>query len=179
MNSHFLLPCECGQTIPIQLSQAGQSIQCGCGRTLSVPNMRGIRQLQTADAIPTKSPSTRTWNPTRGLIFGIGAISILIGCIVIGYNYPSYRYASAYRPSEDDLQQSLKAIDDSPPEDLWKMWHDASKHGMGDHESSFFVGARRATRRFQRFVITGAVLLGLGVICVTAPLVIPNRKPAT
>ena len=176
MSSHFLLPCECGQTTPIQVSQAGQSVQCACGRPLTVPTMRGIRELKPAEIAPTKKVTERNWNPTRGMIFGAGAISILVGLILIGFNYPLYRGVSAVRPTAEDLEFTFAAIDATPPAELWDLWHFASEHGLGDHEASVYVNARKQAQRLLKWVVTGSVLLGLGAVLVTTPMLMPNRK---
>ena len=177
MSTHFLLPCECGQSVPIQLRQAGQSVRCACGRDLVVPTMRGIRELQPTEISPTKPSATRTWNPTRGLLFGAGSVLIIVGLITIGFNYPRYKSADAFRPSEQELDLTLAQIDNSSPEDLWQLWHIYAKHGMGEHEQSGFVIARNQAQRFLQFVITGGVLVAIGGILVVVPLVMPGGKP--
>jgi hypothetical protein len=176
MNSHFLLPCECGQTTPIQVSQAGQSVRCVCGRELAVPTMRGIRELKPAAVAPTKVSTQRNWNQTRGMIFGAGALSILFGLILIGFNYPLYRNYSAFQPTTEDVEFTMAQIDATQPADLWDLWHFATEHGLGAHEDSMFVNARKQAQHYLQWVITGAVLLGLGALLVTTPMLMPNQK---
>ena len=176
MSSHFLLPCECGQTTPVQVSQAGQSLRCACGRALTVPTMRGIRELKPAEVEPSKKVTERSWNQTRGMIFGAGALCIIAGIILCAFNYPIYRNAAAVQPTSEDLEFTWAAIDATPPADLLDLWHFASQHGLGAHEDSIFVNARKLAGRYRGWVITGAVLLGLGVILVAAPLLMPGQK---
>jgi hypothetical protein len=138
--------------------------------------MRGIRELAPAANISTAPPSTRTWNPTRGFLFGLGALSILIGSVIFGFQFPAYRHAASFKPSVQDLDQTLAMIDQSSPEDLWKMWHEAAKHGMGEHSASFFVFARSETRRLRRHLTTAGVLVGIGLTLVTVPLLLPSHR---
>lgn len=45
MSRHYLLPCSCGKSVSIEVSQAGQEVKCVCGETLSVPSLLQIKKL--------------------------------------------------------------------------------------------------------------------------------------
>ena len=45
MSQRFKLTCQCGVEYPVELSQAGRSIECACGRRLAIPSMLKIRRL--------------------------------------------------------------------------------------------------------------------------------------
>lgn len=46
MTAEYLLPCECGQTIRVVASHAGQSISCECGNVFYAPTLRQLTQLE-------------------------------------------------------------------------------------------------------------------------------------
>ena len=79
----YLLPCTCGESIVVEVSQAGQRIPCKCGKTLEVPTMRAIRELapameENAKAAVKQRPA-QTWSQTQGTVFGIGALLAVAG----------------------------------------------------------------------------------------------------
>lgn len=49
-----LLPCACGKSIPVEVSQAGDRVACECGAQVEVPPLRQLRELplqqQASDA---------------------------------------------------------------------------------------------------------------------------------
>ena len=67
----YLLPCDCGKSVSIGASQAGQTVSCMCGQALDVPAMREIRQLEPDEQSET-STGGRRWNATFGAFFAVG-----------------------------------------------------------------------------------------------------------
>lgn len=45
MSVQYKLTCRCGQSYPVNTSQAGRTIDCTCGETLNVPSMLKIKKL--------------------------------------------------------------------------------------------------------------------------------------
>ena len=46
----FQVPCECGQTLAVTMTDAGSSKLCGCGRLVSIPSLSQLRQLSGLSA---------------------------------------------------------------------------------------------------------------------------------
>ncbi|MBN2023363.1 MAG: hypothetical protein JW809_11295 [Pirellulales bacterium] len=46
MTTQYRLPCPCGSFVLVDPRQAGQTVRCECGRTLDVPTMRAIGELE-------------------------------------------------------------------------------------------------------------------------------------
>jgi hypothetical protein len=70
---NYLLPCPaCGTKSTVSSALAGQSIQCSCGRTIEVPTLRDLRQLES-EGEPER-PQT-TWSRRKGLVF--------LGCVMM------------------------------------------------------------------------------------------------
>ena len=44
----YLLTCECGKTVPVEVGQAGEQVACQCGAKLDVPPLRKLRHLPVA-----------------------------------------------------------------------------------------------------------------------------------
>ena len=45
MSQRFKLTCPCGIEHPVELSQAGRSVECACGRRLAIPSMLKMKRL--------------------------------------------------------------------------------------------------------------------------------------
>ncbi len=72
--SDYLLPCACGQKLPVSTRQAGQAVRCACGAPLEVPTLRGLRQLEQAER-PAKA-SRRAWGARHRAAFVLVALSL-------------------------------------------------------------------------------------------------------
>ena len=46
--STYLLTCDCGKTVPVEIGQAGGQVTCSCGTQLDVPTLRKLRHLPAA-----------------------------------------------------------------------------------------------------------------------------------
>src|SRR5438067_13539894 len=79
--THYLLPCSCGQKARVAAAQAGAQVTCVCGKSLSVPTLRGIRQLEIAPPEATAKSAGR-WSPIHGALFASG---LLIATIGVGF----------------------------------------------------------------------------------------------
>lgn len=45
MSDQYKLSCECGKAYPVEISQAGRSIVCECGKTIQIPSMLKMKKL--------------------------------------------------------------------------------------------------------------------------------------
>jgi hypothetical protein len=70
--SDYLLPCSCGQKLPVSVRHAGHMIRCACGAQLEVPTLRGLRQLEPAEARPQAG---RTWGGRQQLAFVLATVA--------------------------------------------------------------------------------------------------------
>ena len=80
----YRFPCaRCGETLLIDVSQAGRQIACQCGASLEVPSLRAIRALEAATDVSVK-PRRRSWDRGRGVLFAAGLVSAVLGLLVAG-----------------------------------------------------------------------------------------------
>ncbi|MBM4089603.1 MAG: hypothetical protein FJ276_09260 [Planctomycetes bacterium] len=94
--ARYLLPCSCGQAIPVTTAQAGETVRCACGAEISVPSYREIRTLEPADT--GKSASRRPARHWTGR-----HRRILIGCLVTAASLAFFGYSYATRPKRVDV----------------------------------------------------------------------------
>jgi hypothetical protein len=74
VSPRYLLPCVCGNKIPVETAQAGQMVSCECGRQLEVPTLLKLRRLETA-AEPSVSAAQRRWGGGQSLtVLGLAIV---------------------------------------------------------------------------------------------------------
>ena len=76
MPTSYLLPCSCGQKVPVDLRQAGEVVECSCGRSLDVPTMLQMAALERAEPDPGMRRSPRPWGVRQSLSL-LGAVIFL------------------------------------------------------------------------------------------------------
>lgn len=76
MSDQYQLSCDCGKTYPVEISQAGQSIQCECGKSIQIPSMLKMKKLplwlnesqinsDKADQNPDQSDNNQNFVPSE------------------------------------------------------------------------------------------------------------------
>jgi hypothetical protein len=77
----YLLDCPvCGSKLAVETGQAGQQLQCTCGREIEVPSVRHLRELEPVD---DKGPVQATWSVRQGLGF-LGIAIVVVSAVVAG-----------------------------------------------------------------------------------------------
>ena len=169
MPARYLLPCECGETVTIEVSQAGQTVTCSCGRSLLAPTLRAIKKLQpAAESAPAAAAEKRAsqWNPVAGTTFVGGALLAMIGLIAVGFAYFSLLLLQRNLPVRDENQvrEWLGEIEASEPAQLMTIWHDAVDRGLSDVEGSPWQEYRTESRKYAIVTRIGGVAVVLGVL---------------
>lgn len=163
MNAKYLLPCSCGLEVAVELSQAGEKVQCACGRQLDVPTMREITALEPIDAGEEAQASLPTWGLRHGLLV-LGAVLIVCGLA------PSvYLYVNRPRPMELDYLSVGQ---------VWQVWEEL-RQGV---DRSPFPDQQFYVQQMQWLHITLsglAVVWAVGIVCVLAALLTTrgSRRP--
>ena len=180
MSQRFLLPCECGQTLVIQIGQAGQDIACVCGRTVTVPGMREIRRLQVADqdsaAQSDRHAAAAGFSPAR-VVFSLGVAIAFLGLAFAGFMLVQRAQLDLglseveQRKYEDDIIESFSA-------DLaLDAWRELRHAGLGSQDPSASLISRKlyneAGSAIQQALIVTAIA---GVLAAIAAVV--DRKAA-
>ncbi|MGL4595619.1 MAG: hypothetical protein ACRCUY_12915 [Thermoguttaceae bacterium] len=97
----YSLPCSCGKLLAIDASQAGQNVQCYCGKTQTVPSLLGIKKLElfTNDEIANSDESAH-------LSFERGTLRrgfFLLGWILLIPSVIFFCFVLAGRPKPKDV----------------------------------------------------------------------------
>lgn len=175
MAVQYLLPCECGNTTPIDTSQAGSSVPCSCGKQIDVPSLRAIRELTPAS--DDVAPSNYQWNPAAGLVFVCGLVLALVGAGMAFFMHLNVQtMVNLDSPPEADVAAWIEEIDSMPPELLFDEWNAQLHVGLGEYQMSPFVQARMMARQFEMYRNTALVVMACGLIFAATSIFLRRKE---
>lgn len=176
----YLLPCSCGKSVAVEVSQAGDRVPCDCGNVLNVPAMRLIRQLPAA---PVTAPQKerlrdRSWSLMRRLLFAAGLVLVVGGLGTAAY-FQFWRTRLITAESRwDNFEAELQNIDQMNIEQAWDLWMVIRTEAIGPYDPPGFVRGRYYFAYWFKIVIgalSAAVVGGFLMAC--AAVVGPRAKP--
>ena len=109
----YLLPCSCGQSITIELRQAGETVTCVCGQSRTAPRLGEIRRLpRTAETAKAARPPAQWGDPQRYLLAGLILIFIaVIAAAIIYRQYPTEAAITGWFEHQKAMFQGYKPWD--------------------------------------------------------------------
>jgi hypothetical protein len=179
MSQQFLLPCACGQKVRVEPAQAGGRVSCRCGQSLTVPTLRGLRELEPAKELaPAKAAPG--WSRIHGAIFALSLLVAGSGLAVIGV-YAAI-YAAAMQRTTDRTDDVIREFDQTQPiESLTPLgalleWQSQVVPGLHVEVRPDWVDAKAAAARALHWIRLGACLLAGGLIPAIATLYIGRGR---
>ncbi len=117
MSVRYLLPCSCGQEVPVETRQAGGTVTCACGQALVAPSLRGLRQLPVEES---HAVARREWGVRQGAV--MLCIVLAIGMGILGGGL--WKYARGQAPVETSaiLQKLHEHIESLTPVESYYEW---------------------------------------------------------
>jgi hypothetical protein len=176
--AEYLLPCPCGQSVPISPRQAGQQVRCAaCGQLLEIPTLGAIRQLPPADAAPQPSrPEGQAGSAARWWFVLLAATAVAAICLAGLSFFRGYGpdMEGSYGQSIDQfLQDSDRRFNDIPPHELliiWKDYQDSSN--MAKQVQPVFHQDYLRRRMWKR---TGLLASGAAMLCLLGAVILARR----
>jgi hypothetical protein len=174
----YLLPCSCGESVAIEISQAGQSVRCPCGNMLDVPTMRLIRQLPPADASPShKRLRDRSWSLTQRLLFA-GGLAIFVGGLGIAGIFQAGRSGLDTKESRwDNLERAYQDIDSMTINQTWDLWAMVRTDSIGPYSPPPFIWNRLLSDAWLKTVVVSLAASAVGLVLMLSALFLRPRKP--
>jgi hypothetical protein len=176
-----LLPCPCGQSIPIDTSQAGERITCAkCGQSQDAPTYRGIKALplDAADVAAAKQAQQAAgeWSPTQGYLFALGLVLLLIG--LCGAVYCAYvvRQIDVPDPTPEMMAEFDSRIDKVKIDQLFEVFLKFKADGLGLPEPPLHVVAKRVEAAYTRSGIGCGIVAAVGLLLAGSSLVVGSGK---
>ncbi len=151
---NYLLPCTCGQKIPIEPRRAGETVQCPCGLTQQAPTLREIRQLPRAvDESPPAARREVAWGARQRLLMA-GTIVVVIA-VVLALLIAQLRPSAPYSVAKPELMAAK--VRASSLVDSVRFYHRYLEPGL---ERGISPEEQDYARKREQFQI-GMVVLGV------------------
>jgi hypothetical protein len=173
MSQQFLLPCSCGQKLVVSPAQAGGQVGCGCGKSLAVPTLRGLRELEIA---PAGSPGKTKagWSSVHGAVFAAGLVLAAAGVFLLAIHGLQYGQIMGFKLTQDYTPAVVSAemarIDALTPLQAFEEWHENAEHGLGEQEAPPWLQYQKLADRNLSRMKLGAVALVAGLVLSFATL---------
>ena len=180
MTAHYFLPCSCGQKVRVEPAQAGGQVTCSCGKTVLVPTLRGLKQLEVAppDAAALRRAVGRRWSPVQGAMFSIGVVVTIISLLVLAYTYLQFAEATTYTQDQTSVINQLEAeqIDSMNILDSLQAFYSLRDEGLGEPVEPFWITAQKIVAQKRTLMIGLTAMALAGVISVLASLFMRPAK---
>ncbi len=118
----YLVDCNCGNKLPVEIGQAGGRITCSCGNQVDVPPLRKLRHLPPAAAEKHRAHPFGILG-TRERV-SITASLILVGALAVinGWSWFTEPAVPKFDPAgyqREVVEQRLKTM---TPSESWHWW---------------------------------------------------------
>jgi hypothetical protein len=165
----YLLPCDCGGRVPVELRQAGESVVCRCGRSLAVPTLLELKKLEQETGDPHKNLPRPHWGQRQQM----GLLGMAIFLTAVGFAVYLALNPIVRPPFHRDLtDEVLKAL---PPLEILGMWRILQAEGISP---KYNTDEKFDQAVFHRRLWWGTVLVlgAAGVVLMVGPAILRARK---
>ena len=168
MRTRYLLPCSCGQKIPIEPRQAGEVISCDCGASQNAPTMREMTRLEEAAPDPTAGEAA-TWGVRQAIVL-LGGIMLVVAIVPAVFLYLEF----PTKPKPPTVESIREDAATSSPLVALKTWHLFRAGGPGDQTDDGIGAYGQSLNKFQEKLLRWRVGAGasLALIALGAGLII-------
>jgi len=158
----YLLTCECGKMVPVDVGQAGGRATCSCGAQLDVPALRNLRNLPLSkeDVGQSRAP----WSARQG----ITAAGLILAALLAAYAAWD-RFTEPTVPTFDPhhrITSVNQGLEKMTPLQSWQLWvqvyRPLAKSGFAvfEHPQAKAIEQHIAHRH-----VVQTVLLALAALC--------------
>ena len=172
---HYLLPCQCGQKLPVDTSQAGLPVRCACGAELQVPTLRGLAALERATETSLGKPAGE-WGPRQAAAFlGLSILAIALAVATALWltfpKFPEFHFGPLDRQAIEDQINSLK------PQDSFEYFEKLRQEFPPEGELQPIADYQQKATAHRRYLLGAAAAAALGVLVILGSFLAPRGKP--
>ncbi len=114
----YLMTCRCGKTLPVEVGQAGEQIECACGAKLVVPPLRQLRELPVAASAP-EVPGRR-WSAAQG---AVAACLVVAGVLAMAAAWSRWSEPPVHKFSAaQHIRNMDHNVEQLTPAQAWAVW---------------------------------------------------------
>jgi len=172
MKTAYLLPCQCGEKLQVDSSQAGLSVRCQCGADVAIPTLRGLDKLERSAS--QVAPPARDWGPRQATIFLGGFMAAIALPAVAGLRFTAPAFPQAQLDAIIEKAGATDDLDQLAPEQLYSLWNQLKRGTeynatieymtlLGKYEEASTVYRQRMRIAIGALVL-GAAILGAGFV---------------
>ncbi len=181
--AQYLLTCSCGEKVRVEPAQAGGRVSCGCGQSIAVPTLRGLRALEEAppDKAALQRAAGRQWSPLQGAMFSIGLLVAVVSLGVVAYTSWVYMQAAPYtRDLTPEINQfEGQQIDQLSLNDSLSMFYEMREQGLGEVGMPPWVHFQHVVAEQQTLMISAGIAAAIGLLAAVGSLFMgPARTSA-
>jgi hypothetical protein len=200
----YLLPCPCGQSVPVARSQAGMRIVCPqCNANLDIPTIRGMANLVSLAPEELKSSTSSSASrlagnsagkpsdystaspptpgePQGGTVRRALTAAFLIVFVVAGLTTARWAIIRYFNPTpftvEDEINYGANNLANFTPSDAWDAWQFYQSTGLTEKRPETYYRIKRAMELQDENMRAGGVLTAIALGCLITILFIPKRR---
>lgn len=173
----YLVPCTCGKRVRVRARQAGEQVTCECGATVSVPTIRGLKQLESI-ADDAAGPATQR-SSLQGPLFSLGLLSLFAGTLVLlgVWLFPPANMNVDWQQmamNAADAERGAKPVAELNVMELYDeflMYRDRARQTPWDQVREVTESAQA---RYRTLLTIGGVLFVAGALAMLVSLVLPS-----
>jgi hypothetical protein len=179
MATRYLLPCTCGKKTPVAAAQAGEIVNCPCGAPLTVPTLRGLRDLEIA-AEATARPQKRGWTATQGYLFSCGILVAMLGAAIGAWQFLIYVELEPYTADQTAAANANMdaGVDKMTLLETLDEWQHNLQHGLGSDGMPGWIAAQNLSVAHRRSALIAFIAAGLGLLAVVASFFVGRTRAA-
>jgi hypothetical protein len=156
---------------PVSPTQAGETLTCACGRTLTVPTLREIRSLEPLEQAD-RAPTSSDWNVQKGSLFVGGALLLAIAALATWRLLPQRQALNTSQPAFQEISFDVHDLD---PLQAWEYWEYLRKQTLEFRMTPEFLENRAKYRELSYLLYAVWAAAAVGLALIAASLVWPGR----
>ena len=169
MSELYLLPCQCGKTVPVSVAQAGSQVQCGCGLPVEVPKMREIRALKPVPKSEVPVSHRDGENQYNGVtpqraFFAICMCVGIIASIICGEMAFRLSQMQVAPPRDVEHVMDDRFVDGLTKTETLDVWMRFKKLGISGTPGSQWHETREEYARLKTLIKATGMIAGLGFL---------------
>jgi hypothetical protein len=178
MKTEYLLPCQCGQKLTVDRSQAGLAVRCEhCGAEVAIPTLRGLDKLERA--APEETDTSGEWSTRQGLLF-LGATITTLALAASAFIWLARPiFPQEYHDALIEAAGSTVDLDQMPLSQTFAVWKELQQPPDVANIPEYrdlITNFDYARAHFQRQLTIALGAAACGVVVLGVSLLVPKRK---
>ena len=189
MPNQYLLLCKCGKHIPVETTQAGQTVECSeCQSQVEIPSYSQIKKLPLLEQAAEEKSTPRgkkNWGYGQGVLFAAGmALLIIFGILASVFFYLSDKTNVKTPTFQEKKEAFTQILDSMQPAEQFDFWEEEQKkHPPKEWKPASHLFTQTFSKTFFSLAIVCSVLTIVGLGCTVSALLVKQevkrkkRKP--